>query len=1120
MIRYQFRPNLVDHSQIFVIVRPFYNATDQDLGSVNEKLGCYQFAKTQNDSNRIIRFKFHKGFPREHMDWGKMQIHRRPVGLLGFARLSPDPSLHSKDMDKIMHRFANIKLQYETVLFDSRCIVLCSEKPAGPSNQNFIFLEDSDDGQSAEFAEFMHDFMSSLFVVLESKRIEKSNEKLEKMEMPIAPIEQEQAVNDFDTRIMKRKVLGRNRKLLADFCLLSGMYQEALIQYAHSSENLRAVADHLWMGAAIEGLCAASLLMTKVEVPSMDSKFTLQSSGNSSASQGDLNLEDDKSKVYVPLTDDEIIAKYSEVLSCYRRFQTGHIEMEAHLKFIRLLLDMKKVLEGCQVIQCLLSLHLGYNDSERIDLCQVLASLFDQINLKRKAAFFRRRAAHHAFKQTNANIGMLRYANGALNKTASGYFLDLKTHARPKQGTQCGWSAIQLKLLLDMLHVSNRLGDTMNCVRLLCYILENYSGIILENRKADLINRLEDCSAKAEEQRATNKVDDIEMIRSLPIVRNFQPRPLANHLKPKKQQLEPEQGGPFIFSSLSFQAKKKKVIEEVLWVCGDVVEVGMTVDNPLPAEIKVKQMILVTEGIQFEAFPATLALPAESGSFPFMLLGIPHTPGNLIIKGYKVDVFGIENMVLLDEPITVKVAPSLPLMRLSSTLQTASFQNPTNTEDEHYQTLFTSLSSYRGHSTPTTVTIENIGKIPIRSISTKIKKATEKVPSFDENALQSIVPLEAGQSAELHIQLMSEEAWKIQPFAEKIQSTLTFFYTGDDDSSAGFGREISLVVDIKVMPSLSISNYDVYEIDKHPCCCCLCFDVQNHASIDMMIETSVVETEDIKPGLNCPHKTETFMQAKGRKTSKTWIYVVSLEQSDNTNTTFVFPVTIDIPGQSFWKSDSRYSGTTFLADIDCTAEMVNVLKPRHLEMRISVNNSLLQEGDKVSTFVGQMTHLHIQLMNAHEFDLHDLKLQIRTHQGEVGDDAYDVPPPLPLFSHCGTLEKTTRKLIPGETLDHSCGLLFLFAGDYIVDITCKVDSGPSVSLKRQRSRPVTTNVSTTDGMPLLNEDYQVSVDGTVTPLKPDEIKEGPERKVLHKPLLNKWERSILIHVEDTLSICG
>ena len=83
-----------------------------------------------------------------------------------------------------------------------------------------------------------------------------------------------------------------------------------------------------------------------------------------------------------------------------------------------------------------------------------------------------------------------------------------------------------------------------------------------------------------------------------------------------------------------------------------------------------------------------------------------------------------------------------------------------------------------------------------------------------------------------------------------------------------------------------------------------------------------------------------------------------------------------------------------------------------------------------------------------------------------------------------------------------------------------MDSGPSTSLKRQRSRPVTTNVTTVDGMSLLSEDYQVSVDGTVTPLKTEEIKDSAERKVLHKPLLNKWERSILIHVEETLSICG
>lgn len=83
MIRYQFRPSLVDHCQTYVLVRPFYSATDQDFNAVHNKLSRYQFAKAEKDNKRILRFKFHKGFPREHMDWGKIQTHRRSIGLIG-----------------------------------------------------------------------------------------------------------------------------------------------------------------------------------------------------------------------------------------------------------------------------------------------------------------------------------------------------------------------------------------------------------------------------------------------------------------------------------------------------------------------------------------------------------------------------------------------------------------------------------------------------------------------------------------------------------------------------------------------------------------------------------------------------------------------------------------------------------------------------------------------------------------------------------------------------------------------------------------------------------------------------------------------------------------------------
>ena len=133
---------------------------------------------------------------------------------LGVARLSPDPNQHSKDLDKILHRFANIKLQYESVLFDSRLIILSKLKPDLTAKQNFIFLEDSDPGTGEEFSNFMIDFMSSMFVVLESKRIEKMNEKLEKMDLPTAPIEHEQVISESDTRLVET---------VLNFCELSSV---------------------------------------------------------------------------------------------------------------------------------------------------------------------------------------------------------------------------------------------------------------------------------------------------------------------------------------------------------------------------------------------------------------------------------------------------------------------------------------------------------------------------------------------------------------------------------------------------------------------------------------------------------------------------------------------------------------------------------------------------------------------------------------------------------------------------------------------------------------------------------------------------------------------------------
>ena len=83
MSRYNFKPSLVDHCQISVLVRPCNGIANEDISSVIESLSSFQFAKIQNSNNRIVRFKFHRGLQSRPNDWWKLQTHRNHFGLIG-----------------------------------------------------------------------------------------------------------------------------------------------------------------------------------------------------------------------------------------------------------------------------------------------------------------------------------------------------------------------------------------------------------------------------------------------------------------------------------------------------------------------------------------------------------------------------------------------------------------------------------------------------------------------------------------------------------------------------------------------------------------------------------------------------------------------------------------------------------------------------------------------------------------------------------------------------------------------------------------------------------------------------------------------------------------------------
>lgn len=106
------------------------------------------------------------------------------------------------------------------------------------------------------------EFLSALFWILESKRLEKSREKIDKVALLQAPFEKKDFVGlDLDTRINRKRCTSRFTKNLGDLTLQAGLVADSLQLFRTASETFRAISDSLWLAAADEGLCAASAIL-------------------------------------------------------------------------------------------------------------------------------------------------------------------------------------------------------------------------------------------------------------------------------------------------------------------------------------------------------------------------------------------------------------------------------------------------------------------------------------------------------------------------------------------------------------------------------------------------------------------------------------------------------------------------------------------------------------------------------------------------------------------------------------------------------------------------------------------------------------------------------------------
>ncbi|KAG7501444.1 hypothetical protein JOB18_049877 [Solea senegalensis] len=865
-----------DHQTVLVVVQPVGIVPEDQFFKIYKRIASVSQVNIR-DSQRLLYIRYRHHYLPENNEWGDFQTHRKVVGLISITTCGT-----AKEWPQTSERFHGQKEVYSSTLYDSRLLVFGLQGEIAEQQRTDVALYTSFEDCS-DVEKRVEDFVESIFIVLESKRLDRATDKSgDKIPLLCVPFEKKDFVGlDTDSRHYKKRCQGRMRKHVGDLCLQASMLQDALVHYHMAVELLRGVNDFLWLGAALEGLCSASVIFhypggtagkTAGRKPSVSQaadagKRHRPGALTANGISADTSTEIGRAKNC--LSPEDIIEKYKEAISYYGKYKNaGVIELEACVKAVRVLAIQKRAREASEFLQNAVYINLGQlSEEEKIQRYSILSELYELIGFHRKSAFFKRVAAMQCVAPTIPEPGW-RACYKLLLETLPGYSLSLDPKDFSK-GTHRGWAAVQMRLLHELVYASRRMGNPGLSVRHLSFLLQTMLDFLSDQEKKEVTQSLENYTSKCPGgMEVITLPDGLKLppvpFTKLPIVRSVKLLNLPVSLRPHKVKgllgQNMSTASPFIYSPIIMHNRGEERCKKIdfQWVQGDVCEVQLMVYNPMPYELRVENMGLLTSGVEFESLPAALSLPAESGLYPVTLVGVPRTAGNITVNGYHTSVFGVTSDCLLEALPSVKtggclveVIPSLPRLQLSTSLPRSAHTPQPMSKEELSSSV--SVQLFNGETQQLTITLENIGSEDIETLelTSKIVSTKEKVfgefLSWDLDEALSHLPLKQGQAVMLTVNIkvkldfsgqenllqdlnddgisvtglpissplrqvlksrsetksVNSESGKAEyTHVKTLEAVLNFKYSGGTGKVEGYYRELTLGVHVDVEPSV------------------------------------------------------------------------------------------------------------------------------------------------------------------------------------------------------------------------------------------------------------------------------------------------------------------------------
>uniref|UniRef100_A0A8C7XIP1 Trafficking protein particle complex subunit 9 n=1 Tax=Oryzias sinensis TaxID=183150 RepID=A0A8C7XIP1_9TELE len=775
-----------DHQTVLVVVQPVGIVPEDQFFRIYKRIASVRQLSIR-DSQRLLFIRYRHHYLPENNEWGDFQTHRKVVGLIAVTTCSS-----SRDWPHTADRFHAQKEVYSSTLYDSRLLVFGLQgEIAEQSRPDMVFYPSFEECSDVERR--VEDFVESIFIVLESKRLDRATDKSgDKIPLLCVPFEKKDFVGlDTDSRHYKKRSQGRMRKHVGDLCLQAGMLQDALVHYHMAVELLRAVNDFLWLGGALEGLCSASVIF----------HYPGGTAGKAAGCKPSVCQPADAGKRHRPGGSQNVVD-----------FCSGYAINDVSKRRSQTFSPFMSKDEICEEIKELTQERQQLSEEEKIQRYSILSELYELIGFHRKSAFFKRVAAMQCVAPTISEPGW-RACYKLLLETLPGYSLSLDPKDFSK-GTHRGWAAVQMRLLHELVYASRRMGNPALSVRHLSFLLQTMLDFLSDQEKKEVTQSLENYTSKCPGGMEIITLPDGLTLppvpfTKLPIVRSVKLLNLPVSLQPHKLKgvLEGNlsNASPFIYSPILMQSRGEERCKKIdfQWVQGDVCEVQLMVYNPMPYELRVENMGLLTSGVEFESLPAALFLPAESGLYPVTLVGVPRTAGNITVNGYHTSVFGVSSDCLLEDLVGVKasgclveVIPSLPRLQLSTSLPRSTHSSQATSKEELPSSV--SVQLFNGELQQLTITLENIGSIDIETLELTSKNNNK---GKNNKSCSVCVCCCSFFSFILSKRPLSTESVH-QSDSKTLEAVLKFKYSGGAGKVEGYYRELSLGVHVNVEPSL------------------------------------------------------------------------------------------------------------------------------------------------------------------------------------------------------------------------------------------------------------------------------------------------------------------------------